>query len=72
MSGLEISVSLEGPSATAAEAAAISAAVQHFQSDTALAPPPEGSSVNPWSRAALLEGVSAKDDFGPRDTRELF
>lgn len=49
------------------EAAAIAAAVQRFQSDTAVAPPAEPAGMNPWLRAALLDGVSAKDGFGPGD-----
>ena len=59
-------------SATPQEAAAIAAAVQRFQGDTAIAAPPEETEMNPWLRAALVEGVAAKDDFGPRDPRELF
>ena len=59
-------------SASPAEAAAITAAVQRFQSDTAVAPPAENTGMNPWQKAALAEGVSAKDDFGPRDPGSLF
>jgi|GEM_PF-1396975 len=59
-------------SATPAEAAAISAAIQRFQSDTAVPPAPEATAMNPWLKAALVEGVSAKDDFGPRDPGDLF
>jgi hypothetical protein len=46
------------------EAAAVVAAVEQFLADTApaptAAPPP-----SPWQRAALVEGVSAKQIFGP-------
>jgi hypothetical protein len=42
------------------EAAAIAAAIQLFEMETAVAPAAEGPSVSPWQRAALLEGVSAK------------
>ncbi len=42
------------------EAAAIAAAIQRFEAETAAPPAAEGTSVSPWQRAALLEGVSAK------------
>jgi hypothetical protein len=63
-------VSIEGP-ATPAEAAAISAAVERFLGDTALAPPPVEAGMDPWLRAALVEGVEAKKGFGPGDPRLL-
>jgi hypothetical protein len=49
---------LIAPSASPDEAAAIVAALERFMRDTAprLAPPNE--SVDPWVRAAMLEGVS--------------
>ena len=50
---------------TAREAAAIAAAIQRFSQDTALAPPAESAGMDPWLKAALEEGVSAKDSFGP-------
>lgn len=44
------------------EAAAVVAAVEQFLADTA--PVPSGRhAVNPWQRAALLEGVGAKEAF---------
>ena len=46
------------------EAAAVIAAVEQFLADTAAAPAPEPTQ-NPWQRAALVEGVSAKALFGP-------
>ena len=58
--------------ATPEEAAAISAAISRFHTDTAVAPPAEDSGTNPWLRAALVEGVSAKQEFGRPDPRELF
>jgi len=64
-------ISISGP-ATPAEAAAVSAAIERFLGDTALAPPPVDEGMNPWLRAALIEGVSAKDSFGPGDPRDLF
>ena len=44
------------------EAAAVIAAVEQFIADTAPAPQPSAA-VNPWQRAALLEGVRAKEAF---------
>lgn len=44
------------------EAAAVIAAVEQFLADTAPVPSPRRS-ANPWQRAALLEGVSAKAAF---------
>lgn len=44
------------------EAAAVIAAVEQFLADTA--PAPQASpAVNPWQRAALLEGVRSKEGF---------
>jgi hypothetical protein len=64
-------IEIEGP-ATPAEAAAVSAAIERFLGDTAVAPPPVETGMNPWLRAALVEGVSSKDDFAPRDPDGLF
>jgi hypothetical protein len=64
-------ISISGP-ATEAEAAAVSAAIERFLADTAVAPAPVDEGLNPWLRAALVEGVSASDSFGPQDPRELF
>jgi len=44
------------------EAAAVVAAVEQFLADTAPATPAP-SSVSPWQRAALLEGVRSKESF---------
>jgi len=44
-----------------AEAAAIAAAVERFVAETAPAPGGQEEAIGPWQRAALLEGVSAKD-----------
>lgn len=51
--------------ATADEAAAIAAAIQRFSQDTTVAPPAEPTGMDPWLKAALEEGVSAKEAFGP-------
>jgi hypothetical protein len=45
--------------ASESEAAAIVAAVEQFIADTRPPAKPETEAVNPWLRAALLEGVSA-------------
>lgn len=50
------------PAPPAAEAAAVIAAVEQFIADTAPAPAP-ATRVNPWQRAALLEGVRAHEAF---------
>ena len=46
--------------ASADEAAAISAAIARFEAETAAGAAP-APAVNPWQRAALVEGVSAKE-----------
>lgn len=47
--------------ATGEEAAAIAAAVARFEAEFAAAPPPPQPTYGAWQRAALLEGVSAKE-----------
>jgi hypothetical protein len=50
--------------ATGAEAAAIAAAIARFESEFSGAPAAEPvDPVGPWQRAALLEGVGAKQDI---------
>jgi hypothetical protein len=44
-------------SASPEEAAAIAAAIEQFLRDTAPPPAPSHSTVSPWLRAALFEGV---------------
>lgn len=43
------------------EAAAIAAAIERFAAETAPAPASGGGAIGPWQRAALLEGVGAKE-----------
>lgn len=43
------------------EAVAIAAAVERFLAETAPPPSDEGETIGPWQRAALLEGVSARE-----------
>jgi hypothetical protein len=45
------------------EAAAIAAAIARFESEFAGAPAEPVDAVGPWQRAALLEGVGAKQDI---------
>ncbi len=58
---------LVAPSASPAEAAAIVAALERFMRDTAprLAPPTEHP--DPWTRAAMLEGVAREGLVDERD-----
>ena len=53
--------------ATGDEAAAIAAAVARFESEFAAGPATEPKdAIGPWQRAALLEGVGAKQNIpGP-------
>ena len=56
-----------GPPSEAA-AIAIAAAVERFLAETAPAALPAGPpQVDPWVRQALIDGVSAKAEFGPGD-----
>lgn len=48
------------PSASADEAAAVAAAIARFEAETAPVESAAGEAVNPWQRAALVEGVGAK------------
>ncbi len=49
-----------------AEAIAISAAVERFLTETAPVAIPAGvPQMDPWLRQALIDGVSAKAEFGP-------
>jgi hypothetical protein len=47
--------------ATGDEAAAIAAAVARFEAEVGAAPGDAPAAVSPWQRAALLEGVGAKE-----------
>lgn len=46
-----------------AEAAAVVAAVEQFLADTRPLAEEHAAAVNPWQRAALIEGVSSKVSF---------
>ena len=47
--------------ANGVEAAAIAAAVARFEAETAASPVEAPATVGAWQRAALLEGVGAKE-----------
>lgn len=47
---------------TAAEAAAIAAAIERFRSDHAPLIAEAGPAISPWLRAALLEGTGREPD----------
>ena len=53
-------IELVGSAASDSEAAAIVAAVEQFLADTAPAPASGGAAVSAWQRAALEEGISAR------------
>lgn len=42
------------------EAAAVAAAIARFEADVGAPPAQTAPATNPWQRAALVEGVSAK------------
>lgn len=48
------------PNASEDEAAAIAAAIARFEAETAPGVAAEETTIGPWQRAALLEGVGAK------------
>ena len=50
--------------ASDSEAAAIVAAVERFLADTAPVPDPERPALSPWARAALEEGIAARQVSG--------
>lgn len=62
LAGEALSVS---PAPGPREAAAIAAAIQRFTADTTVVPPAEPQGMDPWLKAALEDGISAADSFGP-------
>ena len=50
--------------ASEAEAAAIAAAIEQFLADTAPAPAPPAPARSAWQRAALEEGIAARQVSG--------
>jgi hypothetical protein len=52
-------IEVQVASASPEEAAAISAALERFLTDTA-PPPLEGDDTSPWLRVALREGIAAR------------
>lgn len=53
-------IELLGSGASATEAAAIAAAIEQFLADTAPPARPAGHRQSAWQRAALEEGISAR------------
>lgn len=60
MTSIEIS-----QTASPEEAAAIASAIQRFSADTTVVLAAEPAGMDPWLKAALEEGVTAKEAFGP-------
>jgi hypothetical protein len=52
------------PAASPEEAAAIVAAIERFMRATAPGPAPAPNGLDPWLRAAILEGVARADGSG--------
>jgi hypothetical protein len=50
--------------ASESEAAAVVAAIEQFLADTAPAPAVDGPAISPWARAALEEGIAARQVSG--------
>ena len=50
--------------ASASEAAAVVAAIERFLADTAPAPEAEVPAISPWARAALEDGIAARQVSG--------
>lgn len=46
------------------ESAAAMAAIERFQADTAPAPAGDQATISPWARAALEEGIAARQISG--------
>ena len=57
-------IELLHPAASDSEAAAIVAAVEQFLADTAPAPRPPAARQSAWQRAALEEGIAARQVSG--------
>jgi hypothetical protein len=58
---------LIAPSASPTEAAAIVAALERFMRDTAPRMAPPSEQLDPWTGAAMLEGVARKGSGGEPD-----
>jgi hypothetical protein len=50
--------------ASESEAVAVAAAIEQFLVDTSPAPAAEGPAFSPWARAALEEGIAARQVSG--------
>jgi hypothetical protein len=56
-----LSTTTPAPAATAEEAAAIAATIERFIHDTTPATAGDGRAPDPWTRAAVLEGVMREE-----------
>ena len=61
------SLQLIAPSASPEEAAAVVAALERFMRATASPPAPPTAEIDPWRRAAILEGVERETAANPAD-----
>jgi hypothetical protein len=50
--------------ASESEAAAVIAAIEQFLADTAPAPDADSPAISPWARAALEDGIAARQVSG--------
>ena len=57
-------IEIVSTTASESEAAAIVAALEQFLADTAPSPEPGRPQITPWQRAALEEGISARQVSG--------
>jgi hypothetical protein len=57
-------IGLITPAPSDEEAAAITAAIERFLTETAPPPAPLAGAPSPWQRAAIREGVEARAGFG--------
>lgn len=60
-------IELTAPAASPAEAAAIVAALERFMRDTAPPLATPAQAVDPWLRAAMLEGISREASGAERE-----
>lgn len=57
-------IQVDSDGASQSEAVAMVAAIERFLADTAPAPVSDGPAISPWARAALEEGIAARQVSG--------
>jgi hypothetical protein len=67
MSARRAQLKLIAPSASPEEAAAVVAALERFMRATAPSPAPALERIDPWRRAAMLEGVERDSEVDVSD-----